>query len=209
MIGDNSCIITNTIIEGQNFKGELDKFKNGLEFINHLTSYEIKPKVIYRIGARMGKPEGSKLREMKPAIHVMFPLGFNISSQRKVEDALLNNELVEVGIRYDEEDEEETLKGVVNGKNTKFLRIDKVRSPLLELYIEAKKIANCHKSLPIKGVKGLTSAEKLPEHLVKGILRYQNDISVFRDGTIRYDMVDITMTHFKPKEIGLSLKKAS
>ena len=32
----------------------------------------------------------------------------------------------------------------------------------------------------------------------KGILRYQNDISVFRDGTIRYDMVDITMTHFKP-----------
>ena len=54
----------------------------------------------------------------------------------------------------------------------------------------------------------MTSAEKCPENLVKGIIRYENDISVFRDGTIRFDMVDITMTHFKPSEIGLSAQKA-
>ena len=31
---------------------------------------------------------------------------------------------------------------------------------------------------------------------------------MFRDGTIRFDMVDITMTHFKPKEISLTAERA-
>ena len=32
---------------------------------------------------------------------------------------------------------------------------------------EAKRVAGTYKRLPIKGVKGLTSAEKLPENLSK------------------------------------------
>ena len=60
----------------------------------------------------------------------------------------------------------------------------------------------------VKGVKGMTSKDKMNEHLVKGILREKNNISTFRDGTIRFDMVDITMTHFKPKEIGITVKQA-
>ena len=31
---------------------------------------------------------------------------------------------------------------------------------------------------------------------------------MFRDGTIRFDMVDITMTHFRPREVGMSLEQA-
>ena len=68
--------------------------------------------------------------------------------------------------------------------------------------------AGIYADLPIKGIKGMTSAEKCPENILKGIIRHQNDISVFRDGTIRFDMVDITMTHFKPSEIGLTKEKA-
>jgi len=60
----------------------------------------------------------------------------------------------------------------------------------------------------VKGVKGMTSKTKTNEHLAKGLLRFKNNISTFRDGTIRFDMVDITMTHFKPKEIGLTVEKA-
>jgi DNA polymerase II large subunit len=206
--GDNASTLINTLMDGKKYKGDLSKFSNGLDLINDICDYEIKPKVTYRIGARMGKPEGSKLREMKPAIHVMFPLGFNIGAQRKVEDALLHNDSIDIGIRYDEINEVETFQGVVEGHNTKFLRVEKVSVPLLKLLNDAKKITGCYKRLPLKGVKGLTSAEKLPENLAKGILRYQNDISVFRDGTIRFDMVDITMTHFKPSEIGLSVSKA-
>ena len=96
--GNASCVLINTLLDGKKYKGDLSKFSNGLELVNKISNYEIKPKVTYRIGARMGKPEGSKLREMKPAIHVMFPLGFNIGSQRKVEDALLANDSIEVGL---------------------------------------------------------------------------------------------------------------
>lgn len=31
---------------------------------------------------------------------------------------------------------------------------------------------------------------------------------MFRDGTIRFDMVDITMTHFRPREIGMTVEQA-
>ena len=50
-------------------KINLGIYESGLELIQAMTDYEIKNPVSIRIGGRMGKPEGSKLREMKPAIH--------------------------------------------------------------------------------------------------------------------------------------------
>ncbi len=49
---------------------------------------------------------------------------------------------------------------------------------------------------------------KTPEPLEKAILRAKNDLITYKDGTIRFDMTDIPITHFKPKEIGLSIEKA-
>jgi len=59
----------------------------------------------------------------------------------------------------------------------------------------------------VKGVIGLISKEKCIEPLEKGILRAKYDIYVFRDGTIRYDMIDLPLTHFKPREIAVSVEK--
>lgn len=59
----------------------------------------------------------------------------------------------------------------------------------------------------IKGVIGMTSKWKIPERLEKGILRSKHGVFVFKDGTIRYDMTDLPLTHFKPKEIGISVEK--
>ena len=56
----------------------------------------------------------------------------------------------------------------------------------------------------IKAVKGLVSIGQSPEPLEKGILRAKHGVSVFRDGTSRYDMSDVPVTHFKPIEIGTS-----
>ena len=56
----------------------------------------------------------------------------------------------------------------------------------------------------IKAVKGLVSIGQSPEPLEKGILRAKHGVSVFRDGTSRYDMSDVPVTHFKPAEIGTS-----
>lgn len=60
---------------------------------------------------------------------------------------------------------------------------------------------------PIKGVIGLTNKNKVIERIEKGILRSKHEIFVFKDGTVRYDMTDLPLTHFKPYEIGISVEK--
>ncbi len=59
----------------------------------------------------------------------------------------------------------------------------------------------------IKGVMGMTSKLKIPERLEKGILRAKHGVYVFKDGTARFDMTDVPVTHFRPKEIGVSVEK--
>jgi DNA polymerase II large subunit len=59
----------------------------------------------------------------------------------------------------------------------------------------------------VKGVKGLTNETKTAEILEKGILRAKHDLSVFKDGTIRFDVTNAPLTHFKATEIGVSLEK--
>jgi len=54
----------------------------------------------------------------------------------------------------------------------------------------------------VKCVKGLISAACTPEPLEKGVLRARHGLPVFRDGTIRFDMSDVPVTHFRPCEIG-------
>ena len=60
----------------------------------------------------------------------------------------------------------------------------------------------------VKGVKGLISDKKIPEPLEKGILRARHGLHVFRDGTSRFELLNAPLTHFKPREIGLSIEKA-
>ncbi len=218
-----------------NNKEKTDKKSDFLEHFN------IRPRVTYRIGTRMGKPEGSKMREMKPPIHTMFVVGHKVGNKRLVSDAAKRDDAVQVGIRYCNKCGDFTTKGVCpkDGENTLFQSHEWVSptNDYKELYHEISpndlwesalqqiKTAeenmgieevfgqeNKHKKIAInpdvKGVKGMTSKDKINEHLIKGILREKNDISTFRDGTMRFDMVDITMTHFKPKEIGITAQQA-
>ena len=56
----------------------------------------------------------------------------------------------------------------------------------------------------IKGVKRLMNGQMTPEPLEKGILRAKHDVYIFKDGTIRYDMSDIPLTHIRADEIGIT-----
>jgi DNA polymerase II large subunit len=206
-----------------------------LQFINQF--FFVRPRITYRIGARMGKPEGSKMREMKPPVHTVFTVGHKVGSKRLVADAAKRTDAKQIGIFYCESCSEMTTKGVcprcnkealfdsvqwvgkddelweeVSIKNQWESAIEKVKVAEAKLpevgfgVKSSKKILGANPQ--VKGVKGMTSKTKTNEHLVKGLLRFKNNISTFRDGTIRFDMVDITMTHFKPKEIGLTVEKA-
>lgn len=60
----------------------------------------------------------------------------------------------------------------------------------------------------VKGVEGLISDTKESEPVEKGILRAKNNVYVFKDGTLRADLLDANLSHIRPKELGLSVEKA-
>jgi len=184
----------------------------------------------------MGKPEGSKHREMKPPVHGLFPVGHKVSSKRLVSDAAKREDARQIGIRVCPTCSEFTTKGSCCDIETVFHgnewvgkeeELWKEVSPKIlweeglkqvhaieneqggEIVFGEKNMKKKTGSNPaVKGVKGMNSREKTSENVIKGILRHKNDTSTFRDGTIRFDMVDITMTHFKPSEIGITAEKA-
>ena len=57
----------------------------------------------------------------------------------------------------------------------------------------------------LKAVKGLTSREKTPEPMEKGILRAKHGVSAFKDGTVRYDMTDLPVTSVRPDELDVTV----
>ena len=59
----------------------------------------------------------------------------------------------------------------------------------------------------VKGVKGVISKEKTVEPMEKGILRAIRNIWVFKDGTTRFDMIDLPITHIRPDEVRVPVEK--
>ena len=206
--GDKSNLVLNNLVKIKTMlKINLNIYESGLEMMQAMCDYEIKNPVSIRIGGRMGKPEGSKLREMKPAIHCNYPVGFNVGSTRLMRSAADNNDPTEIGIRMCDECDTETIWCVCCGKETRFVGVKQEKLNTSILYDESLEKAGIADG-KIKGVKGVTSKEKTPEHPMKGVTRFKHGISTFRDGTIRFDMVDITMTHFRPREIGMTVEQA-
>jgi DNA polymerase II large subunit len=56
-------------------------------------------------------------------------------------------------------------------------------------------------------VKGLSSAEKTPEPIEKGVLRAKHGVSAFKDGTVRYDMTDLPVTSVRPAELDVTVEQ--
>src|SRR5436309_15904402 len=60
----------------------------------------------------------------------------------------------------------------------------------------------------VKGVKGLTNKTRMPEPSEKALSRAKSDVSVFTDGTLRFDASNAVLTQFRPGETALTLEKA-
>ncbi len=207
--------------------------KTVFEIMQDLTGISIREKAPTFLGARMGRPEKAKRREMRPLVHVLFPVGLAGGSRRNLGMAL-NKVSIEVDLvrRRCWECNELTIKikcprcgteTVLDklcpkcGRTLKesFCPICRVPTRSYEKQlVNLKELMNeaCRKlNLPIpelvKGVKGLTNETKTVEILEKGILRAKHDLSVFKDGTIRFDVTNAPLTHFKATEIGVPIKK--
>ncbi len=186
---------------------------DSLEYVSRLSGVRILARSPSRIGARVGRPEKAHQRSMKPNVHALFPVGDAGGAQRSVAEAvrrtLKNGVAVQLGRR-----------ACPNcGQSTVWLRCRcgthteptdaLVNEPLPIAPIWAAALQRLHlRHVPeVKGVKGLTSPGKVPELLDKGILRAVHGVSVYQDGTARFDLTDLPLTHFRPFEIGATLER--
>ena len=239
LYGEKASVYLNNTLAGAQHEGSLKEFSNGLDFINSLCQYEVKPRVTFRIGSRMAKPEKVAIREMKPPIHGLIPVGHDLKSRSLKDASAQGKKSLQVGWRFCSEClnyaiNPEQIQAEVNSGNasvprgfttdhvcakhgieTTFAFTPSYRTPknewpeidFTELWAKGYQVSG-YGDRGIKGVKGLTSKEKIPEHPAKAMIRHKHGLSVFRDGTIRFDMVDMTLTHFKPQEIGLTVEGA-
>jgi DNA polymerase, archaeal type II, large subunit len=190
--------------------------KDVLEIIKERSGLVVRKKAPSRIGGRMGRPEKSKERKMSPPAHVLFPVGRE-SNRRSIQKAIdlskdKNGRIrVKMGMRRCKKCGKKTVSIFCDcGGDTEAIKKDDVT----ETEVNIKKIYEdaldrlCERdTVEVKGVKGMISKYKIPEPLEKGILRAKHDIYVFKDGTIRYDMTDLPITHFNSKEIGTPINK--
>ncbi|MBR79732.1 MAG: DNA polymerase II large subunit [Euryarchaeota archaeon] len=181
-----------------------------------------------RIGSRMGRPEKSGIREMNPRVHAIFPIGESGGPQRLVSEASSRGVIrVDVGPRVCQSCGRQTphltchhrpdpkqpvaCGGRTSSSPRKRRGRRKGERTAIELapILEVKRRSLGLDRLPekIKAVKGLFSENQTPEPLEKGILRALHGVSVFRDGTSRFDMSDVPVTHFRPSEIGTRWKR--
>jgi len=231
--GEDACAFAFCLGYGTYRTVEGAQVESVLKAVSSLSGVEVKERAPTFVGARMGRPEKAKRREMKPLVHVLFPVSLAGGSRRDLMEA--------------------AKKGPV------FVDVVKRKCPSCKTFTFKVKCADCgcetivEKSCPrcgralkdnacptckagavayqrqainfkdllegacrslsvpvpkiLKGVKGLTNKDKTPEIIEKGILRAKHDLSVYKDGTIRFDATNAPLTHFKPAEVGVTVEK--
>jgi DNA polymerase II large subunit len=203
---DHADTLINTLAE------PLDTGKdfNTLEALNEVSPVEIMAKAPTYIGARVGRPEKTKERKMKPAPHALFPIGTNGGSRRNIIDAARKGTITvdisrckctECGVSSFQ------AKCPVCGARTVPTGAGKKKINLASLLKKAYENVGVRRLDEIKGVIGMISEQKFPEPLEKGILRAKNEVFSFKDATIRHDSTDLPITHFIPKEVGVTPAK--
>ena len=213
-VEDNKVVIKNNHIFAliNTLEEPLDDSKDfsTLDALNNVSPVEIVSKAPTYIGARVGRPEKTKERKMKPAPHALFPIGTNGGSRRNIVDAAKKGNIyVEISRCKCTECGVASFQArcpICGGKAVP-TGAGKKKINLATLLKKSYENVGIRKLDEIKGVIGMISEEKFPEPLEKGILRAKNDVFTFKDATIRHDSTDLPITHFIPREIGVSTVK--
>lgn len=194
------------VIDGKIFEVK-NSSKEAIDAVQEILGIKIIPKAIHRIGARMGRPEKSAERKMSPAPHVLFPVGIEKGGKERILNTT-GKIIAELGERRCENCGKISYKTKCEcGGHTYFTgNIKNFEIDVREELSKSEKRINTQMK-KVKGVIGLSSSSKTPECIEKGIIRAKYDVYVFKDGTIRYDMTNMPLTHFKPYEIGVSVEK--
>jgi len=188
----------------------LEDSSDTVEALNRVSPVRIMKKAPTYIGTRVGRPEKTKERKMRPAPHVLFPIGKYGGSRRNIPDAAKKGSItVEIGRATCPSCRVSSMQSICPscGSRTVIGEPGKRNINLAALLKRAAENVSVRKLDEIKGVEGMISSEKFPEPLEKGILRAKNDVYTFKDATIRHDSTDLPLTHFTPREVGVSVER--
>ncbi len=201
---------------------------SGLDLARVVSLFQLRDKGGTFIGARMGRPEKAKMRKLTGSPHVLFPVGEEGGRLRSFQEAIVAGRVVsDFPITFCRACNAQTIYPVCetcNGKTQKMFFCDKCGviekcphdyKPYSRRPIEIKHFFDAalhtikestHPDL-IKGVRGTSNKDHIPENFAKGILRAKHELCVNKDGTIRYDMSELPLTHFTPVEVRTPVSK--
>jgi DNA polymerase II large subunit len=232
-LGEDETVILRSILKPDNGDPTPDG-SNNLERISLLAGLAVKSKAPNYVGARMGRPEKAKERVMTPKVHCLFPTGQFGGMRRDIVEAsrklAVSLDVVDrVCPNCDAWEPRVTcptcgsltvehkscprcgLPGLGFCKNCNVETVGYRNKPVdLKQVLEAavRRVGLTKSPDIVKGTKGLLNKTKTPEPLEKGLLRARSEVSVFKDGTIRFDATNAILTQFRPSEVGLSVEKA-
>jgi DNA polymerase II large subunit len=230
LVGEDAAALALSLGYG---KAQDSQANSTLEMLSLLAGVHIKDKAPTYVGGRMGRPEKAKHREMKPLVHVLFPVGLKGGSHRDLMEASRQGPVfVELAKRKCPICKSYTLKvrcptcecetfpekicprcsRAVKDTGCPTCKTESImyqRQPINFKELIDKAAATLGYPAPkmLRGVKGLTNIDKTPETIEKGILRAKHGLSVYKDGTIRFDATNAPLTHITAAEVGVSIEK--
>ncbi len=217
-------------LEKENILDILKNSKDCLDAVNQLCKHSLKDKAGIYVGSRMGRPEKAKLRTLKGKPHGLFPVGVQGGRLRSL-NAAIKEGFIETDFPFYKcnncgsktitslcekcgggcERQRTCVRcGVLTKEkihcNNETLNYNK-RPIRIEDYTEnVLKRLKCDMPELVKGPRGTSNKYHISEILPKSILRAKNKTYVNKDGTSRFDMIELPVTHFYPHEISASVK---
>ncbi len=182
-----------------------------LVYASRLAGVVLRARGPSRVGGRVGRPEKAYPRSMQPNVHALFPVGEAGGPTRSVPEAARRaagaGVPTELGVRLCSSCQRPTVwnQCTCGAHTVPTGEVGRHALPIGTLWQDTVVRLGLTEAPVVKGVKGLTSPGKVPEPLAKGILRASHRISVYQDGTARFDLTNLPLTHFRPKEIGVDL----
>ncbi len=207
--------------------------ENTLQAVSALSGVTIQAHGLTRVGVKMGRPEKAERRLLKGRPQVLFPCGHEGGRMRNLMETYqkgstnaalytawcpsCNKEVNNISCPFCRTKTLPRKYCTICGKETKgdihcgdrptrhYKRAKVDVRALMD--IAAKRTGVSQMPKIVKGVRGVFGVDRHAEPLEKGFLRAQHDLYVNKDGTTRYDMTDMSLTHFRPRETGTSISR--
>ncbi|MGP8126016.1 MAG: DNA polymerase II large subunit [Nitrososphaerales archaeon] len=227
VISGDAAVIMTTLLRLEDRSDVPPILSDSTAFVKALSGLTLGRQTTTTVGIRVGRPEKAMVRRLKPPVHALFPVGFAGGAYRDVIVASKHGPVgIEVVNRYCPECGQRRLSSrceVCGSGTVPFKACPRCGSTTsddscpncraktlpysnLDFDFRAKLDAVRTKipfdtSKPVKGVRGLMNVSKTPEPLEKGIIRSRHQVYVYKDGTLRIDVTNAPLTHFRPRDI--------